>query len=259
MPGGAGAPRWRLPPGSTSSNAEFQAVIEGAVTITTSASRPRLRSLIAAGASVCWGLIVWVAPSSTALPRRQSERSNAITWPTPNRGAMWTNPSPMNPAPTTATVSPGWIRHCLSPPSTHDHGSMVVATSSAMVSGSLWTSARRWAALTRKYSAMAPGSSRFCLKTGSLVKRPRTPQWEFIRPTWWLTNTLSPISRPVTSRPRSATNPTGSWPRIFPPSFREYQSMASLAHREVASVLTSISSSAISGTGATSTRMSPGP
>ena len=70
---------------------------------------------------------------------------------------------PMKPAPTTATVSPGCSRHRLRPPSTHDNGSMVVATSSGMASGRMWVSARRCAALTRKYSAMAPGSSRLAL------------------------------------------------------------------------------------------------
>ena len=83
------------------------------------------------------------------MASRQSEKSSATTLPAPNSGAMCTNPCPMKPAPTTATVSPGWMLQTFSPESTQDQGSIVTAASVEMLSGSLWVSIARCCAVTR--------------------------------------------------------------------------------------------------------------
>jgi hypothetical protein len=128
---------------------------------------------------------------------------------------------PIGPAPTIATVSPGWTPP-LSTPISNAVGRMSArkrTCSSVSSSGTLWTDVS--AKGTRANSACSPSIRWPKIQPPPPVQRPGCPSLQKRqRPQAVMqdTRTRSPTAIVVTAEPTSMTVPTASWPRIVPGS-----------------------------------------
>src|SRR6478672_7518744 len=185
----------------------------------TSTPRPFVSSMIIATASSRLLLIVESAPNSSAFSSRASERSIATIWPGVKSCAVMIVASPIGPAPTTATVSPG----CTPPfrtPTSYAVGRMSArnnTSSSVRPSGTLYRDVS--ANGTRANSAWRPSIVWPKIQPPPPVQRPYWPPlqyWQRPHEVMHETSTRSPGSIVVTAEPTSTTVPTASWPRIVP-------------------------------------------
>ena len=96
------------PPGLTSSVHIVNVSGMPTHSMATSTPSPSVTARTWSFQSVAEASTVSVAPSCFATSRRFWSRSTTMTWAAPYSPAVATAASPTGPAPTTATVSPGW-------------------------------------------------------------------------------------------------------------------------------------------------------
>ena len=149
------------------------------------------------------------------MRRRISDGSTIITWPAPAARANCTANSPIGPAPWTTTVSPGTMRERRTPWNATVAGSTCAASASVR-SGWAW---RTRAAATLMLGAKPPcggaSGSRPLATADTLRQCSLSPLWHSGHEPHaggTAMTTRSPLSKPSTAGPMSATVPTHSCP-----------------------------------------------